>query len=493
MTDYTATYSPEDNKLRLYAAFRLDDELYQRIREAGFRWAPKQDLFVAPMWTPEREDLLIELAGEIEPEGTTLAERAEAKAERLDGYRAKRLSESSSFHAAASAIGERFAMGQPILIGHHSQRKAEKDRDRMDSAMQNAIKAQQTANYWSWRAEGVERHANMKNCTRTRLNRIKKLLKEVRDMQRGFNTAYKALAFWRKVDACERSEEWAEKVKTAAGFPDYGVRVRIGDEWESLWHALDRELITPEEGVQRALRAQEAATTNPVRFRWLQHALNRLGYERSLLGDVPRFEGELTPVILQAFARTHGADKPKAKHNEQMGTYTLHSIVPLPAHLDPSANLQDSGHLELTGDQWRDLMQSVGYAVEIKEKREGKKQACSLINPTPEAAAALQALWNEDASASKYGKPSCIREMNQAYYSDGSKGDYSPFGAITLDQYGRKMWNKYRDEKAGRIPTCRVRVGSGGQLYSADQVIVLEDKPQKDLPTFEAKPEADAA
>jgi hypothetical protein len=58
---YTATYSPEDNKLRLYSSTRLDREIYARVRGAGFIYAPKQELFVAPMWTPEREDLLIEL------------------------------------------------------------------------------------------------------------------------------------------------------------------------------------------------------------------------------------------------------------------------------------------------------------------------------------------------------------------------------------------------------------------------------------------------
>jgi hypothetical protein len=41
---YTATYSPEDNKLRLYSSTRLDRELYARVRGAGFIYAPKQEL-----------------------------------------------------------------------------------------------------------------------------------------------------------------------------------------------------------------------------------------------------------------------------------------------------------------------------------------------------------------------------------------------------------------------------------------------------------------
>lgn len=52
----TATYSPEDNKLRLYPSERLDKETYDRVKAAGFAWAPKQQIFVAPMWTPLADD-----------------------------------------------------------------------------------------------------------------------------------------------------------------------------------------------------------------------------------------------------------------------------------------------------------------------------------------------------------------------------------------------------------------------------------------------------
>ena len=48
----TATYSPDDNKLRLYSTTRFDDATYARVRAAGFRWAPKQQVWVAPTWTP---------------------------------------------------------------------------------------------------------------------------------------------------------------------------------------------------------------------------------------------------------------------------------------------------------------------------------------------------------------------------------------------------------------------------------------------------------
>jgi hypothetical protein len=92
----TCTYSPEDNKLRLYPFSRLDPDTYKRVKAAGFIWAPKQELFVAPMWTPGREDLLLELCEEIGDEDTSLVDRAEQRAERFEDYSEHRKEDADS-------------------------------------------------------------------------------------------------------------------------------------------------------------------------------------------------------------------------------------------------------------------------------------------------------------------------------------------------------------------------------------------------------------
>lgn len=71
---YRATYSPDDNKLRLYASLRLDEETYSLINKAGFRWAPKQELFVAPA-RRRGGGCPAFLAGDIEDEDSTLFDR----------------------------------------------------------------------------------------------------------------------------------------------------------------------------------------------------------------------------------------------------------------------------------------------------------------------------------------------------------------------------------------------------------------------------------
>lgn len=138
---YTATYSPEDNKLRLYASSRLDKETYERVKAAGFKWAPKQELFVAPMWTPSREDLLLELAGEIGDEDKSLVERQEERAERFEDYSESRKADAEAAHKAVHAISDNIPFGQPILVGHHSERRARKDAARGGRPMSDQSRA----------------------------------------------------------------------------------------------------------------------------------------------------------------------------------------------------------------------------------------------------------------------------------------------------------------------------------------------------------------
>ncbi|MCC4947007.1 DUF3560 domain-containing protein, partial [Klebsiella pneumoniae] len=121
---YRATYSPDDNKLRLYASLRLDEETYSLINKAGFRWAPKQKLFVAPAWTPGREDVLLSLAGDIEDEDSTLFDRQEQRAGRFSDYSDRRAVESEQALAHVDSLASAVPLGQPILVGHHSERRA---------------------------------------------------------------------------------------------------------------------------------------------------------------------------------------------------------------------------------------------------------------------------------------------------------------------------------------------------------------------------------
>jgi len=347
-----ATYSPEDNKIRLYSSSRLDAETYERVKAAGFKWAPKQELFVAPKWSPSREDLAIELAGEIVPEEMTLAERALAKAERLDELANKRHRQANAFQRAAQELSEAFAHGQPILVGHHSEAKARRTQARMHSAMTNANKAEKLANYWLYRASGVEHHANRKNDPKVRASRIKTLLAELRDMQREVNHAHLCIATWEKITQ-------DEAIKFAVG---RSITTGSLSPW-TLYSKVQDGSVSPQDARQQSIDAAKQTINSSYRQRYIEHALNRLSYERELLGPIVRYEGELTPVILQAFAREHGAHKPEGRSIDGE-TFVIESSAVLPLHL------ANDTMLELTVDEWRDLMHSTGY--EVPEKKDAK-------------------------------------------------------------------------------------------------------------------------
>src|SRR5260370_41012884 len=190
----TATYSPEDNKLRLYSLSKLPRELYERVKAAGFIWAPKQELFVAPAWTPAREDLLLELCGEIDDEDTSLVDRAEERAERFEGYSDQRAADAEGARAAVEQIADGIPMGQPILVGHHSERHARKDAERIENGMRKAVRMWETATYWTDRAAGAIRHAKYKELPAVRARRIKAIEADKRKQERTVAESERVLA-----------------------------------------------------------------------------------------------------------------------------------------------------------------------------------------------------------------------------------------------------------------------------------------------------------
>lgn len=264
----TCTYDPADNKLRISAVSRLPKDLYERVRAAGFIWAPRQEIFVAPMWTPEREDLALELCGEIDDEDTSLVDRAEERAERFEGYEERRTADATSAHAAVDRITSGIPLGQPILVGHHSERRARKDAEKITNGLRRAVKLWETAEYWKRRAAGAVRHAKYVERPDVRYRRIKGLEADARKHEKTKKESEHYLALWL------RSDLTFELAKKIANYD----RVRMGT-----WSGLDDGTMTAEQarGVNVPLHEQSIARCN----RWLAHLANRITYEKAMLGE----------------------------------------------------------------------------------------------------------------------------------------------------------------------------------------------------------------
>lgn len=285
MTQFTATYSPEDNKLRLYSAARLDDETYQALAAVEFRWAPKQELFVAPAWTPEREDALLALVDDIEDEQTTLAERAAERGERFEMYSDRRLQEAEAAHAQVHATMEHIPLGQPILVGHHSERRARKDAERIETGMRKAVKLAETSRYWDNRARGAVRHAAIKADPGVRQRRIKGLEADERKFTRQANDDELLLKAWSGEVSEARALFLANLTGVYRCYPlaDY-PRELPASQYEgrvSLWSALNDKVISHAQATEFA--KEDLGLRLARARRWLHHIAGRLAYERAQL------------------------------------------------------------------------------------------------------------------------------------------------------------------------------------------------------------------
>lgn len=175
----TATYCPEDNKLRLYVG-RVPREEYLALRAEGWTALPKQreqgggDF--AAVWTPQRRDTALRYAGGvIDDEDKGPAERAADRAERFALYREKRIDD-------ATGHADRFDAG-PSVHGFQSQARAEKSAARHDRQGDKAGDAWNKAEYWQQRTAGVIGHALHLCDASTRMGRIKELEADLRRME----------------------------------------------------------------------------------------------------------------------------------------------------------------------------------------------------------------------------------------------------------------------------------------------------------------------
>lgn len=311
---HQATYSPEDNKLRLYPESRLPKEEYDRVKAAGFKWAPKQEIFVAPMWTPGREDLLVEMCGEIGDEDKSLVERTGERAERFRDYSASRTEDAEHAHKAVSSICDGIPFGQPILVGHHSEKHARRDAERIENGMQRAIKMWDTAEYWKGRAAGAIAAAKYKERPDVRARRIKGIEADQRKQERSKKESERWVRFWEgKLVAVKKTGE-KHPLTITEGNRELIVHYLGGCSGGSPYHAfplvkyprqLPASQYEGEMGLWTALggsdgpshavctleQARDLALADSQRGvawadRWLEHYARRLEYERYMLaGD----------------------------------------------------------------------------------------------------------------------------------------------------------------------------------------------------------------
>lgn len=252
-TDY-ATYNPDDNKVRIYCG-RVSRELYDALKGLGFGRAPKQGCFFQ-VWSPAREDAALALCGEIGDEDSTLFDRAEERSARFATYsgNAERRAE-QAIKAGDDAVGG-IPFGQPILVGHHSERKHRKAVERAQAAADRTVQEFDRRDYWAYRARAVKRHAERTFDRGVVLRRVKKLEAERRGYER---------------DKTPTDLDWS-RIKIIEKLFGYSMF----DEYE----------LTDEQAAQVEARLEQGLQANIKRCdRWIDHLDGQIAYWKAVLED----------------------------------------------------------------------------------------------------------------------------------------------------------------------------------------------------------------
>lgn len=114
-----------------------------------------------------------------------------ARAERLDARAAKHLAERDARFKRADDISQRRPFGQPILVGHYSERGARADQRRIETNMDKGVEAGAKAAYTQRLADAARKNATGTESPLLRQRRIDRNEAEIRKIDREI-TAHKA-------------------------------------------------------------------------------------------------------------------------------------------------------------------------------------------------------------------------------------------------------------------------------------------------------------
>lgn len=192
------------------------------VKSLGWRWSRELGMWFVPrsQGSLPKRDLIQRSAEALRRAGfevevsidASLADRAALEAGRAAraADRATRLSARAdreerageARYEAGKELADRIPFGQPILVGHHSQRRAERDRDRIHGHMDASVQHQRRADELHAAARAAAAAAGARNNPVTVANRIERISAEVRRQERALAHA-----------ETTGNEQWRERVQ----------------------------------------------------------------------------------------------------------------------------------------------------------------------------------------------------------------------------------------------------------------------------------------
>ncbi|MFF4777641.1 DUF3560 domain-containing protein [Microtetraspora fusca] len=216
---------------------RKGDGVWEIVRTRGFRFSRHVGLYIrnsrdkaADRWTIDRAAQALRDAGftvEVDIDNVTLgrsfaeaeADRNERAEERADRYGERADRNTAAGNARWDRTRERLShipLGQPILVGHHSERRHRRLIDWAHTQDGKAIEETKKGKYWAGRAQAAENYQRHREDPGTTRRRIEKLEADRRRIVRVLEDGWE-----RTVHAGEELPEGARVLHT------YGD----GDRW----------------------------------------------------------------------------------------------------------------------------------------------------------------------------------------------------------------------------------------------------------------------
>jgi hypothetical protein len=174
------------------------------VQKAGFRWSGRAGLWYIPNSRdrqPRTETIArlaeqlsaagVEVTVSIDPAGRPVAEREsdlkdrlERRAERLDDKAARLDRSAGAAFERADQLASVIPLGQPILAGHHSERRDRNYRDKVARTMDTAVATHRKAEQIAQAAGATAAHLVRRDTAPVTLRRIDRLEVEARDIAR---------------------------------------------------------------------------------------------------------------------------------------------------------------------------------------------------------------------------------------------------------------------------------------------------------------------
>lgn len=163
------------------------EEIRKKLKSNGFRWSGRQKIWYARGYNAQViADQLADYGGEI---GEPLSfaekierkvEKAEARSKRFDAMATKAESNSQQLYGEASKMADIIPLGQPILVGHYSEGRDRRYRNRIQSKFEKSFEEGKKAEHFKNRAEASADFKERTFDLGTTLRRIEKLETQIR-------------------------------------------------------------------------------------------------------------------------------------------------------------------------------------------------------------------------------------------------------------------------------------------------------------------------